>query len=75
MRVINGWKQVGTVLAVYLPILLAWVNTLPIIGQLLFCAIVVCALSIAIEFAYACLIKKRGIDISIGWFGLNIRYR
>ena len=75
MKWLNGWQQVGTVLSFYLPVLLAWVNSLPVIGQILFCLIVASVTWVALKFAYAYYIKKCGIDISISWRGLKIRYR
>ena len=75
MRWLNGWKMVGAVLKFYLPVLLAWINSLPVIGQVLFCLILACVAWVALEFAYAYLVKKCGIDISISWGGLKIRYR
>ena len=75
MRAVGGWTQVGAVLTFYLPTLLAWVNSLPVIGQVLFCLILAHIASVALEFAYAYCIKKCGIDLSISWRGLKIRYR
>ena len=75
MKWLNGWKQVAAVLKFYLPVLLAWINSLPVIGQVLFCLIVVCVAWVALEFAYAYYIKKCGIELSISWRGLKIRYK
>ena len=75
MKWLDGWKQVGAVLSFYIPAMLAWVNSLPVIGQVLFCLIVASVALIALEFAYAYYIKKCGIDISISWKGLKITYR
>ena len=75
MKYLNGWSQILIVLKFYLPSLLAWVNALPVIGQVLFCLILACVARIALEFAYAYYIKKCGIDISISWKGLAIRFR
>ena len=75
MRWLNGWKQVGAVLKFYLPVLLSWINSLPVIGQVLFCLIVACVAWVALEFAYAYYVKKCGIELSISWRGLKIRYR
>ena len=75
MRAVDGWTQVAAILTFYLPTLLAWVNSLPVIGQILFCLILTHISTVALEFAYAYCIKKCGIDLSISWRGLKIRYR
>jgi len=54
---------------------MAWVNSLPIIGQVMFCIILASAAKIALEFAYAVYVKNCGLEITLKKWNLKISYK
>ena len=75
MKFSGGWAIVGSALAFYIPELMAWVNSLPIIGQVMFCIILASAAKIALEFAYAVYVKNCGLEITLKKWNLKISYK
>ena len=55
------------ILTYYVALLFAWVQGAPLIGQIVFCFIVVGAAFFAAEVAYAYYIMHTGIEITVKW--------
>lgn len=58
---------VAAMFSTYVSALLSWVNSLPIIGQLIFAYVVANAVTVGIYMASA-YIQKKGVDIGVGWW-------
>ena len=67
------------ILTYYVALLFAWVQGAPVIGQIIFCSILVGAAIFAAEVAYAYYIMHTGIEITVKWAWfiprINIKFR
>ena len=61
------WSVLGVYVTPYIAMLFSWVNSLPIVGQIIFITIVTYAATLASMICYAYYVKKCGIDFSVKW--------
>lgn len=58
---------VAAMFSTYVSAIFSWVNSLPIIGQIIFAYVLANAITVGIGMATA-YIQKKGIDIGVGWW-------